>query len=40
VQALSAVEAADVAFFQATSDPAALLALLRPLGRRTDGRSR
>jgi DNA-binding MarR family transcriptional regulator len=34
-QALTAVEAADAAFFQATPDPAALLALLRPLAHRT-----
>jgi DNA-binding MarR family transcriptional regulator len=30
-QAVSAVEAADAAFFQATPDPSALLAMLRPL---------
>ncbi len=34
-QALTAVEAADAAFFQATPDPAALLAMLRPLAHHT-----
>ncbi len=34
-QALTAVEAADAAFFQATPDPAGLLAMLRPLAHRT-----
>jgi DNA-binding MarR family transcriptional regulator len=34
VQALAIVEAADAAFFQATPDSAALLAMLRPLARR------
>jgi DNA-binding MarR family transcriptional regulator len=34
-QALTAVEAADAAFFQATPDPAALLAMLRTLAHRT-----
>ncbi len=33
-QAVAAVEGVDAAFFQATPDPAALLALLRPLARR------
>jgi len=36
VLALATVEAADAAFFQATPDPAALLAMLRPLARRKD----
>ena len=31
VRAIAVVEAADAAFFQATADPAALLAMLRPL---------
>jgi len=31
VRAVAVVEAADAAFFQATADPAALLAMLRPL---------
>ena len=31
IQAVAAVEAADAAFFQAAADPAALLAMLRPL---------
>jgi DNA-binding MarR family transcriptional regulator len=34
--ALAAVEAADAAFFQATPDSAALLAMLRPLARRNE----
>ena len=34
--ALAAVEAADAAFFRATPDSAALLAMLRPLARRND----
>jgi hypothetical protein len=34
--ALAAVEAADAAFFQATPDSAALLAMLRPLTRRNE----
>jgi DNA-binding MarR family transcriptional regulator len=32
--ALAVVEAADAAFFQATPDPDALVAMLRPLARR------
>jgi DNA-binding MarR family transcriptional regulator len=32
--AVAAVEAADAAFFQATPDPDALVAMLRPLARR------
>jgi DNA-binding MarR family transcriptional regulator len=36
VLAIAAVEAADAAFFQATPDSAALLAMLRPLARRND----
>jgi len=32
--AVAAVEGVDTAFFQATPDPAALLAMLRPLARR------
>ena len=36
VQAIAAVEAADVAFFRATPDPAALLAMLRPLAHGGD----
>jgi len=32
--AVAAVEGADAAFFRATPDPAALLAMLRPLARR------
>ena len=31
IRAIALVEAADAAFFQATADPAALLAMLRPL---------
>jgi DNA-binding MarR family transcriptional regulator len=38
VRAVAAVEGVDAAFFQATPDPAALLAMLRPLVRR-DGRT-
>jgi DNA-binding MarR family transcriptional regulator len=38
VLAIAAAEAADAAFFQATPDSAALLAMLRPLARRTDRR--
>jgi DNA-binding MarR family transcriptional regulator len=34
VRAVAAVEAVDASFFQATPDPAALLAMLRPLARR------
>jgi DNA-binding MarR family transcriptional regulator len=34
VTAVAAVEAADSAFFQATPDPGALIALLRPLAHR------
>jgi DNA-binding MarR family transcriptional regulator len=34
-RAIAVVESADAAFFQATPDPAALLAMLRPLARRT-----
>jgi DNA-binding MarR family transcriptional regulator len=34
VAAVAAVEGVDAAFFQATPDPAALLAMLRPLARR------
>lgn len=36
VRAVAAVEGVDAAFFQATPDPAALLAMLRPLTRRDD----
>jgi DNA-binding MarR family transcriptional regulator len=36
VLAIATVEAADAAFFQATPDSAALLAMLRPLARRND----
>ncbi len=35
--AVAAVEGVDAAFFQATPDPAALLAMLRPLARREGG---
>ena len=35
VRAAAAVEAADAAFFQATRDPAALMAMLRPLAGRS-----
>jgi len=35
-RAIAAVEAADAAFFQAIPDSAALLAMLRPLARRSD----
>jgi DNA-binding MarR family transcriptional regulator len=31
IQAIAVVEAADAAFFQVAADPAALLAMLRPL---------
>lgn len=34
VQAVAAVEGVDAAFFSASPDPAALLAMLRPLARR------
>jgi DNA-binding MarR family transcriptional regulator/uncharacterized protein YndB with AHSA1/START domain len=37
-QAIAAVEAADAAFFQAIPDSTALLAMLRPLARRSDHR--
>jgi len=33
------VEGVDAAFFKGTSDPAALLAMLRPLARSDDGRA-
>jgi DNA-binding MarR family transcriptional regulator len=36
VQALAAVEAADAKFFEPIPDPAALLAMLRPLAGRSD----
>jgi len=36
VQALATVETVDAAFFQATPDAAALLAMLRPLARRNN----
>jgi len=36
VQALAAVEAADAKFFHPTPDPAALLAILRPLADQSD----
>jgi len=36
VQALAAVEAADAKFFEPTPDPAALLAMLRPIAGRSD----
>ena len=40
VRALAAVEGVDAAFFKATTpDPAALLAMLRPLARSDDGRA-
>ena len=39
VRAVAAVEGVDAAFFQATPDPAALLAMLRPLARRDGGRT-
>jgi DNA-binding MarR family transcriptional regulator len=39
VRALAAVEGVDAAFFNATPDPAALLAMLRPLARSDDGRA-
>ena len=38
VRAVAAVEAVDAAFFQATPDPAALLAMPRPLAHRNGGR--
>ncbi len=34
IQAVAAVEGVDAAFFSASPDPAALLAMLRPLARR------
>jgi DNA-binding MarR family transcriptional regulator len=37
IQAVAVVEAADAAFFQAAADPAALLAMLRPLAGKSDG---
>ncbi len=33
IQAVAAVEGVDAAFFSASADPAALLAMLRPLAR-------
>lgn len=41
IQAIAVVEAADAAFFRTTADPAALLAMLRPLASdpRDSGRS-
>ena len=39
VRAVAAVEGVDAAFFQATPDPGALLAMLRPLARRDGGRT-
>ena len=39
LQALAAVEGVDAAFFRATPDPAALLAMLRPLARSDAGRA-
>jgi DNA-binding MarR family transcriptional regulator len=41
IQAVAVVETADAAFFQAAADPAALLAMLRPLaGKSHDNRTR
>ncbi len=37
IRATAVVEAADAAFFQAATDPAALLAMLRPLAGKADG---
>ncbi len=37
IQAVAVVEAADAAFFQAAADPAALLAMLRPLAGNSHG---
>jgi DNA-binding MarR family transcriptional regulator len=39
VRAVAAVEGVDAVFFQATPDPAALLAMLRPLARHDGGRT-
>jgi hypothetical protein len=39
MRAVAAVEAVDATFFRATPDPAALLAMLRPLARRDGGRA-
>ena len=39
VRAVAAVEGVDAAFFKASPDPGALLAMLRPLARHDGGRT-